>query len=862
MTPLEHALAYAQLGWRLAPIPPTFKYPHKVDNWQQKATADPDKIRKHWGTHPDHGICVPTGPGSGIVAIDIDSYKGGDEGWAELEALHGPAPETVEAITGGGGRHLLFRHPIDGPVITNAAAAHLPAGIDVRGDGGQICIAPTIHPSGTPYAWEVEHDPLDGYPIADLPTWLLELLTRPPVAQEARREVAPYAGGDSIVDLFAANHTWPQLLEADGWTFHSRRSDCEMWTRPGKNARAGASATLYYKGSDVLKVFTASPPAGLAENGTYTRFGYYMFTRHGGDAEAAGRAYRCEINGTTGPSYPDGVVGQGGMAKHDPAGPPDEAGAAPPAPAKKASKATDLVNLALERYRLGRDDEGRAFAVANAGPNIARLVDRGGLGEELAAVYFAEHGSAVSGSAVNDALGILRGHTTQAERESLALRVAKLDDGIVLDLGTPDGRAVIIQPGGWTVVATSPVVFRRTSLTMALPEPVHGGTLDGLRSMLNVSNAAWPLFVGWLVATLVLHDGSRPILFLNGEQGTGKTSVARCIAQLVDPSPAPVRAAPKDVESWVVSAAASMVVALDNLSTVPEWLADALCRAATGEGLVRRALYTDNEVAVTVYRRAVVLTTIDAGALRGDLGERLVPVELSVIPSDHRRTDRDLDAAFRNLHATALGAVLDLTSAVLSALPDVELGRMPRMADFARVLAALDNVIPGGWPPVAPSPTGEVVPPTALGRYLDSIDDVAREVFESDPLAVAIRDAALSKMGFNGTASELLTLLQRPDSAAGWPKTAKGLSGAVRRLAPALRSMGVAVDWTRSNGTRWLRISPFESAASAASDGPYSVNLQEEGPSGQDGPQRDEESEGIQQSLAALAALFQGEEPF
>lgn len=305
MTPLEYAMTYAAFGWRVAPIAPGTKYP-RVDRWQQLATTDPATIRAWWAETPNDGVSIVTGVDSGLVVIDIDPRHGGDEGWADLEVRYGLAPETVESLTGGGGRHLLFAMPAE-HVITNAGAHHLPPGIDVRGEGGQIVAPPTIHPeTGRAYAWEVEHDPTDGYAVAELPGWLLALLTRPIPEQTARREPTERPAGSTLPgDLFAAAHTWPDLLEADGWTFHSRRCShdtgeiYELWTRPGKTPRQGASASLYYRGSDVLKVFTDGAPP-LTMNETYTKFGYFAAMRHGGNHAAAARAARRMDNTATG----------------------------------------------------------------------------------------------------------------------------------------------------------------------------------------------------------------------------------------------------------------------------------------------------------------------------------------------------------------------------------------------------------------------------------------------------------------------------------------------------------------------------------------------------------------------------------
>ena len=92
---------------------------------------------------------------------------------------------------------------------------------------------------------------------------------------------------------------------------------------------------------------------------------------------------------------------------------------------------------------------------------------------------------------------------------------------------------------------------------------------------------------------------------------------------------------------WAVTASASLVVALDNVSTVPEWLSDALCRAVTGDGLTSRALYSDADVSVLTFRRVLAMTSIDAGALRGDLGERLEDMlAVTEVEATRRRAQR------------------------------------------------------------------------------------------------------------------------------------------------------------------------------------------------------------------------------
>src|SRR5690606_13531964 len=109
------------------------------------------------------------------------------------------------------------------------------------------------------------------------------------------------------------------------------------------------------------------------------------------------------------------------------------------------------------------------------------------------------------------------------------------------------------------------------------PDPLRG-TLDGLRKLVNADDLQWRLLVGWLVSAL-LPDIPHPILALFGEQGTAKSTTTKLLMLLVDPSPGPLRSPPRDVRQWAVTANASWTVALDNVSDVPAWLSDLLCKA-------------------------------------------------------------------------------------------------------------------------------------------------------------------------------------------------------------------------------------------------------------------------------------------
>lgn len=469
----------------------------------------------------------------------------------------------------------------------------------------------------------------------------------------------------------------------------------------------------------------------------------------------------------------------------------DERAGADEGDGRGASQATRLVELARRQFRTVLGSDGKTYAVQLCGPNLAlSLRGENGLRTRLARAFFEETQTAPGASALADALNVLEGQAVDTEPEPVALRVARHDSALILDLGLPDGRAVVITPGEWHVEPESPVLFRRTRLTSPLPIPQRGTDgLDRLRALLNVGESGFRLLVAWLVAAL-FPDIPHPILALSGEQGTAKSTTGRSLVCLIDPSPAPLRAAPKDMRAWTVQAAASWTVMLDNVSTIPAWFSDTLCKAVTGDGMVERALYTDDDVSVLSFQRVIGMTTIDAGALRGDLAERLLLVELEPIRPDQRRTDEQVKTAYEQARPAILGAILDLTAAVLTVLPGVRVAELPRLADFAKILAALDQV--QDW--------------STFADFIALAAEITEAVIEADPFADAVRTLIQNKHTWSGTAAALAELVTPMDAPKSWPRTPRAVAGHLRRVAPALRKSGIAVDFVRTEQSRLIRL--------------------------------------------------------
>jgi len=227
---MKAASVYAKLGWFVVPLHDVSsgecsclpredgepcrtqgKHP-RVKKWEEEATADLAQLAawaKHW---PRANIGIAAGK-SGFFAFDIDPDKGGDLTLAALIAEHGELPRTVEQRTGSGGTHYLFQMP-EGLDLRNTGG-RLGKGLDTRGAGGQIVVAPSVSSKGT-YRWV--NAPWDTE-IAEAPEWLLELLKRPKIAEHSEPSIVtvwPAASPEELEQARDALKALGQAVSGEG----------------------------------------------------------------------------------------------------------------------------------------------------------------------------------------------------------------------------------------------------------------------------------------------------------------------------------------------------------------------------------------------------------------------------------------------------------------------------------------------------------------------------------------------------------------------------------------------------------------------------------------------------------------------
>lgn len=484
--------------------------------------------------------------------------------------------------------------------------------------------------------------------------------------------------------------------------------------------------------------------------------------------------------------------------------PVEEDGGTEQATSKRGpSQATRLVSIALgSGLSLFHTPAGEAFGAALVKGN-RQVWPLGSSSSRLwlAQTYFSATGSTPSSGATQDALNVLGGRAIfDGPEEAVHVRIAEWHGGVVYDLGDATWRAVVVNAEGWQVVERSPVLFRRPAGMLAIPAPERGGSLCDLLPWVNIPEDSWPLLAAWIVQA-AHYRGPYPVLPLSGEQGCGKSTLARILRRMLDPNVAELRSAPRDLRDLAIAAANSRVLVFDNLSGVSDWFSDGLCCLSTGGGRAYRRLFTDNEEVLFDAQRPVILTGIGDLGSRSDLLDRSLPLRLGIISPSERRPERDFWADFDAALPRIFGGLLDAVATALRRLDSARPDTLPRMADFA-------------WWANAAEPAFGVKAGAFLEAYSGNRADANAVALEGSLAGMAaldfIRRQPESLDGcrrWEGTATELLCELaavveERTSRRKDWPKGANALSADLARCAPNLRAQGCEVTWGSGKGSR------------------------------------------------------------
>lgn len=377
------------------------------------------------------------------------------------------------------------------------------------------------------------------------------------------------------------------------------------------------------------------------------------------------------------------------------------------------------------------------------------------------------------------------------------------------DLGRDDGMVIEITAAGYRTTLQPAVKMIRAHgmrpLPLAKPGDDRFSGFAKLRKLLELDDQTWPLLLAFLLSA-TRPDGPYPCLAVEGEQGSGKSTICEICKRILDPS-IPMRLSlPDSAQDMMIIASHRHVVIFDNLSSVKNDMSDALAALATKSGFETRELYSNGNLFTIEIARPFALNGIGEFIHRPDLMDRAIPLRLEAMRSGSRRSEAEI---WRDLELLLPEFLHDLYNAVACAIRNIKTTTTPtsfRMADAAHWLAAAE-------------PETGLAPGTMLSEIERAQTSTQADLALSDSIFPELERVLLNR-DFDGRPADLSSLLRSDDRRKFdryFPATPAQLSTKLRRLRPALAKAGIVLEFpTRTRDGRHIRARLTTEAKAAA----------------------------------------------
>lgn len=484
---------------------------------------------------------------------------------------------------------------------------------------------------------------------------------------------------------------------------------------------------------------------------------------------------------------------------------------------ERKSQADKLVALCLlEEPVLFSDQTGMPFAYVNQKGVKVTLPLRSRLFKSwISNLLWEAEQKAPGNEAISSALNVLVSKATfEGPRITLYNRVAPGENCFWLDMTDDKHRAIKVTSGGWSIVDDPPILFKRYNHQLPLATPTRGSDAWSLLEFCNIATSEseqakldskdvipnTKLVVMCSCVSFLIPTIPHPMLLLYGIQGCGKSVIFKLLKRLLDPSSIELLTLPKNENERIQQLEHHWLSFYDNVTHLPYWMSDTLCRAVTGSGFSKRELYSDDDDVIYAFKRCVGLNGINIAAQTGDLLDRAVLVGLTNIEKEKRKTEEELFSKFEKCKPEILGAFLDVLVKAMELYPQVNSPKLFRMADFTKWGCAISK---------------------ALGKtekeFLDAyglkVKAQSEEAAHASPVATVLLDSFnTAKEPWEGTPTQLYIRLNEHAKMLGistrqkaWPKAPNTLVRQLNELAPSLKSLGLEIETGIRTGQERIR---------------------------------------------------------
>lgn len=417
----------------------------------------------------------------------------------------------------------------------------------------------------------------------------------------------------------------------------------------------------------------------------------------------------------------------------------------------------------------------------------------------LTRLFYGETGKPANADSIKTVIGVLMARAIfDGSLKKLSLRIAEDSSGEwFYDIGRPNWEALRITNDGWRVEANPPILFKRRGNNGAQVMPMNDPTGRGVArffDFVNIKNEFDRRLLLVYLCLCFIPNVPHFILAVCGEKGAGKSFLLRLIRRLVDPAGLELASLPHDKSELALHLSSNYFAAYDNLDGLQGWQSDMLCCAATGGGVSKRELYSDQDEVILKFRHCIGLNGITNFVNRPDLMDRTILIELQRIDEHDRSTEKEIEAEFEHARPFILGGIFDALSMARLLIDQIKPDTLPRMADAARWGAAIAEALGIGSAQFF----------SDLATNAGQAND---ETIRSNPVAAAITAMMADRDGWDGTPADLLEALRHVAAqeaintfARTWPNSAEALSKRIKLVRSNLRDSGIEVESYREAG--------------------------------------------------------------
>ena len=415
--------------------------------------------------------------------------------------------------------------------------------------------------------------------------------------------------------------------------------------------------------------------------------------------------------------------------------------------------------------------------------------------------YYLETGKAPGSDAMSQAIGVLEAMAViDGPEQKLFLRVAEHDGAFYYDLCDAGGNVVRVTPDGFQITADPPDIFRRTKNMSAQVMPLPTGDARLLAKHLNTKSKSDTILFVVTTGTSFVPNIAHPTLVVAGEKGAAKTTIMRKFRKIVDPAVRDLYVLSNSEQDLAIVLANNYAPCFDNIESISHRQSDMLCMAATGGGISKRTLYTDDDETILEFKHCTGLNGINVVATRPDLLDRSVIIELDRIPAEKRQEEAIVWQAFEADLPSIMGGYFGAISKAMAIYPTVKIESLPRMADYCRWGYALAEALGYG---------GQAF----IDAYTRNISRTNENAINEDPVAAAVVAFMRDRSEWQGYVAKLLTELERAADderinvkARRWPKAAHVLTSRLKEVKSNLEEVGIRYERQHDGGGTQIRI--------------------------------------------------------